>query len=435
IAVLGSKRVEVSDGPAIKGIASWFAEKYKDNAPSAGLHESGTAGLIPSLQAAAILPTMNFRRGQFDGWKTIAQFSKGWGAYEMRGRGCWGCPIRCKRTFRITDGAVPTGDDGFAAGPEYETIAAFGPNLCVEDLTTILRANVYCNEMGLDTISSGVTLGFLMECVERGLVRDRYLDDLDVRFGNPACILPLLESICERRGVGNLLAEGSLRASREIGQGSEEFAMQVKGQEVPMHDPRGKTGVGLGYALADHGADHMTAAHDSIFVQTGAYGLATSQPLGILEPVSATSLGPRKVRLYLYTQMWWDTLKCLGACFFCVVPRGLMPVQMVFDSVRWATGWDFSLWEGMKAADRAACMARVFNAREGYGPERDCLPSRFAERSGESGAGNPGIDPSKMSEAISLYYGMRGWDPQTGIPTDAKLMELGLDWTGPIVSA
>lgn len=433
IAVLGSKKVEVSDSAAIKDIACWFAKNFKNNAPSVALHESGTAGLIPSFQAAAILPTRNFSRGQFDGWKAIAQFSNGWGRYEVRGRGCLGCPIRCKRTFKITDGSVPA-DDGLAAGPEYETVAAFGSNLCIEDLTTILKANIYCNEMGLDTISAGVTLGFIMECRERGLVDDECLRDLDVRFGNPACVLPLLEMICERRGIGDLLAEGSMRASQEIGQGSERFAMHVKGQELPMHDPRGKTGVGLGYALADHGADHMTAAHDPIFAQPGAYGLATCGPLGILEPVPATSLEHRKVRLYLYNQMWWDALKCLGACFFCVVPRGLLPIPMVIDGVRAATGWDFSLWEAMKAADRAACMARMFNAREGYGPERDYLPSRLAEDSGEQGTGNPGVDPEKMRAAIRLYYEMRGWDRETGVPTETKLKELGIEWAGSIAS-
>ncbi|MCR4398679.1 MAG: aldehyde ferredoxin oxidoreductase family protein [Firmicutes bacterium] len=430
IAVSGSRKVETANASALNEIASWFATNFKDNVPSAGLRDSGTAGIIGSLQAAAILPTRNFRFGQFDGWSTIAQLGRGWGPHEMKARGCRGCPIRCKRTFKIGDGSIPTDVEGFAAGPEYETIAAFGSNLCIDDLTTIVRANVYCNQAGMDTISAGMTLAFILECRERGLVDDDDLRRLDARFGNPACVLPLLEMICERRGIGELLAEGSMRASREIGRGSERFAMHVKGQELPMHDPRGKTGVGIGYATADHGADHMTAGHDPAFTEAGAYGMLTCKPLGILEPVPAMALDHRKVRLYLRLQMWWDFLKCLGACFFCVVPRGLMPVPMVVDGVRAATGWDFSLWEGMNAADRAACMARAFNVREGHGPERDRLPARLAEGSGQDGTGRPGIDPGEMDAAVRTYYEMRHWDPETGCPTDARLKCLGIEWVG-----
>ncbi|MGE5541823.1 MAG: aldehyde ferredoxin oxidoreductase C-terminal domain-containing protein, partial [Bacillota bacterium] len=205
-------------------------------------------------------------------------------------------------------------------------------------------------------------------------------------------------------------------------------ARQVRGRVWPMPDPRGKGGVGLGSAVADPGADHLRAPHDTMFTEEGSYGLTTCSTLGLLDPLPARSLDHRKIRLYLYGQMWWDVLKCLGACFFCVAPRGLMPVSTVIDGVRSATGWDFSLWEAMKVADRAACMARAFNVREGFGPESDRLPSRLFEGSGDEGAGNTGICPEQLKQAIHLYYDMRGWDPGSGIPTSARLKELGIDW-------
>ncbi|HHV79899.1 MAG TPA: aldehyde ferredoxin oxidoreductase family protein [Firmicutes bacterium] len=422
IAVSGSTKVKVKNPDGLSKVTSWFAQNFLKNAPSVALHEGGTAGLIPGLQAASMLPTKNFSRGRFDGWEGLAKLGQKW-LYETKGRGCWACPIRCKRTFEVKDGSVKT-INGMAACPEYETVASFGSNLCIDDPLTVLKANVYCNEMGLDTISAGVTIAFAMECVEKGLIDDGDLRRLEVKFGNASCVLPLLELITDRKGIGDLLAEGSMRAASRIGMGAEVFAMHVKGQELPMHDPRGKTGVGMGYALADYGADHMTAAHDPLFAKAGSYGLQTCAPLGLLEPVDPLSLNADKVRLYLYLEMWWDALKCLGACFFCVVPRGLLPVPMVVEAVAAGTGWDVSLWEIMKAGERAGCMARAFNTREGYGAERDQIPARLFESNGNY----PGISKERFDAAIRQYYKMRGWDPVSGAPSRAKLDELGLYW-------
>jgi len=424
VVALGSRRVDLHDAESLTRIARWFAENYPKNPPSIALHDTGTAGLVPGLQAAAMLPTRNFSRGRFDGAESIGRLGGDW-VYEVKRRGCFACPIRCKRTFVIPDGLVPS-IDGLAACPEYETVAAFGSNMCVDDPSVILSANTFCNEMGLDTISAGVTMSFIMECVESGILKDETLNALGVKFGNAACVLPLLHLIVERRGIGDLLAEGSLRASQKIGGGSEAFAIHVKGQELPMHDPRGKVGVGLGYAVADHGADHMTAAHDAVFAKADGYGPKTCGPLGLTGAVSPLSLGHEKVRLYMYLQMWWDALKCLGACFFCVAPRGLLPVNMVVDAVRAATGWDYSLWEAMKAGDRAGCMARAFNTLHGHGAERDRLPSRLFSSSGDDGYA--GIDPDEFDAAVHLYYEMRGWDRTSGVPGGARLHELGLDW-------
>ncbi|MGB9867493.1 MAG: aldehyde ferredoxin oxidoreductase family protein [Bacillota bacterium] len=423
IAVTGSKPVAVKNAEELNKIAAWFAANFRNNAPSAALNTSGTPGLIPGLQASSMLPTRNFRAMRFDGWRELAKLGGEW-KYRVVKEGCWACPIRCKLSFIVDDGAV--GGSQVAHGPEYETIGAFGCALGIDDPLTVLRANVYCNDMGLDTISAGMTIAFTMDCVESGLVQDPELIRLGVRFGNSAVVMPLLEMIATRSGIGDLLAEGSLRAAKAIGAAAEKLAMQVKGLELPLHEPRGKTGVGLGYAVSDHGADHMTAPHDPLFSKAGAYGLETMECIGLDEPVSSVSMDEKKVRLYYYGNMWWDALKCLGACFFCVVPRGLLPVHMVVSAVSAATGWDFGLWELMKAGERAGCMARMFNSREGPCAQRDILPERLFSRS-ENGDYD-GINRDEFYAAVKLYYQMRGWDPNTGIPTKAKLAELGLGW-------
>ena len=424
VAVCGTHKVKLHDESQLSSITKWFAQNYKQNAPSVALFESGTAAIIPALQASAMLPTRNFARGQFEHWKDLSRLGGTWD-YEMVGKSCWACPIRCKRSFKLDE--IETLEDS-VAGPEYETIGSFGSNLCIGDLMTIVRANHFCNEMGLDTISAGVVLGFVMECVENGLIQDEELLKLRPEFGNEQCVLPLLELITYRRGFGDTLAEGVRAAAEQIGGDAHRFAMHVKGQELPMHDPRGKVSVGIGYAVAEHGADHMTAMHDTGLVKEAMYPLVTCAPLGLYEPTPALLLDEAKVRQYYYLQTWWDALKCLGACFFCVAPRGLLPINYVVDAVRAATGWDYSLFEALKSGERAAAMARSFNVREGLEAESDWLPERLFESSGEQGQGYEGIDRTRFAECIALYRKMRGWDEHTSVPSRAKLAELDILW-------
>ena len=243
-----------------------------------------------------------------------------------------------------------------------------------------------------------------------------------MRFGRvPA--RELVRLIARREGFGADLAKGVRRLAEKIGGTAPSLAVEVKGLEAAMHDPRGKVSVGLGYTLAAHGADHMVAAHDTMFLKRGAYPLERIAPFGLLDPVDARDLGPAKVRHFATLEIWWDTLKALGICFFCVAPRSLLPVGMVVDSVRYATGWETSLYELMQAGERANVMARLFNCREGMGAGDDRLPDRFGEN---AAGGHPGIDGAAFDEARRTYYALRGWDPETGRPLPATLHRLGL---------
>ncbi|MEW6547255.1 MAG: aldehyde ferredoxin oxidoreductase family protein [Bacillota bacterium] len=413
VAVRGTGKPELADREAVLGIVRWFRDNYRDNPLTRALHDLGTGGLLGGLNATGMLPTRNFSGGSFEGWESLAgeTYEK---QFVVDRWGCYACPVRCKRTVRL---------DGIeVGGPEYETIAAFGSNLGSSDLASILEVNRLCNDLGLDTISTGVTLAFVTECFERGLLTRDDTGGLELRFGRVP-VRDLVGLIARREGFGADLAEGAKRLAEKIGGPAPSLAVQVKGLEAAMHDPRGKVSVGLGYALAAHGADHMVAAHDTMFLKRGAYPLERIAPFGLLDPVDARDLGPAKVRHFATLEIWWDTLKALGICFFCVAPRSLLPVGMVVDSVRYATGWETSLYELMQAGERANVMARLFNYREGMGAADDRLPARFVE--GAAG-GHPGIDGSAFREAVRTYYAMRGWDPETGRPLPATLDRLGL---------
>lgn len=242
IAVRGTKSIKLKDPEVVKQIAGWYARNFKENPLIRSLSEHGTHPGIDKLDATGLLPTRNFRSGEFHSsnkinCKTLEE------RYIIRSRGCFACPMRCKKTLV---------DEEYGA-PEYETGAAFGSNLGISDLNTILEANALCNKYGLDTISTGVCIAFIMECVERGILSEGDCDGLNIRFGNEGSVLKLIEMIAFRKKIGNILAEGVRKAADIIGKNSSEFAMDVKGQEIPLHDPRGKFAYGLGLATSATG--------------------------------------------------------------------------------------------------------------------------------------------------------------------------------------
>jgi aldehyde:ferredoxin oxidoreductase len=342
----------------------------------------------------------------------------------LKGEGCFACPIQCKRAVQ---GIEPYLTDPSYGGPEYETIAAFGSLCRVNNISTVALANQLCNAYGLDTISTGATIAFAMECYEKGALTKSETGCLDLRFGNAATVIKLVGMIAQREGLGDVLAEGVKRASSKFGKGSEKYALHVKGKEIPMHEPRGKTGLALQYALSPSGADHMQAAHDASFERN----VEEFKSLGISETIDRLSLGPKKVKLYKHLNLWWSLLDCMCVCKFVFVthPVGLFRINHLVDIVNAATGWDMSLSELMTVAERSVNMARIFNLREGLTHVDDWLPERFFEPLESGPREGAKISKNELRRAIRLYYEMMGWDRKTGIPKPAKLLELGLPTT------
>ena len=425
IAVKGSGRYLslAHDPAALAEIGKRLARTVTEHPQSWDLRTKGTPGLTDGLNAAGILPTRNFRQGSFDEVAGI-----GWAAFEaIRSgtRSCYACAVRCKPEtafegrYRVTD----TYD-----GPEYEAIAGFGSNCAIFDIQLVARANELCNELGLDVISAAGTIAFVMECVEHGILGPSDLRGTDLRFGNGEALLEALPLIADRTGIGELLALGSRALAERIGGESIGWAMQVKGLELAMHEPRGKVGVAIGYATNEAGADHLVAFHDPIFVNPESVAFKGARPLGGIEPADQFTLGDVKVANWYTGERWNSAEKVLGLCFFGPAPRSFLQVSDVVNAVRAATGWDVGVDDLLEIGERAVVMARLFNNRMGLGRADDRLPARLHTPLEGGPLTGRSIDRDEFEAAIDGLYELKGWDPATGVPTAERLERLGLDW-------
>lgn len=423
VAVRGSQRYQeiAHDPESLRELGRKIARRVRDNPQSWELQYRGTPGLVEPLNSAGMLPTRNFRQGAFEGADDI-----NWDAYESEllvGRKtCFSCAVRCKREVQI-DG-VPSE----YGGPEYETLAAFSSNCGISDLQVIAKANELCNAYMLDSISTGLTISFAMECFENGLIAIEDTDGLELRFGNGEAMLAMVEKIAKREGFGDLLAEGSKRAAEKIGQGALAFAQQIKGQEVPMHEPRGKYNVGMGYALAEIGADHLIVTHDTMLANPDSLPFKNAAPLGITQSEPARSLSEEKVRQYLILENWNSFENTVGYCFFGPAPRGLIHTDEVLASVNLASGWDLTIDDLLEIGERAVNLHRLFNIREGFSSDDDDLPPRFFEGLENGLLKGESIDRDMFMMARAQLYALKGWDPETSVPTRRRLESLGLGW-------
>ena len=203
--------------------------------------------------------------------------------------------------------------------------------------------------------------------------------------------------------------------------------MHIKGLEIPLHDPRGKYAVGLSFALSPTGADHIEAPHDTAFV-TDNVMLDAMKPVGVIEPMSATEMGPEKVSQFAHTQKIFSFNNSAGICNFSAVPYSAYTLPLIAEAVEAVTGWNTSLYEIMEVGERAITMARMFNVREGFSSKDDYLPDRLFEPLEEGSVQEKRIKREEFAEGIRLYYEAMGWDSKSGVPTDGRLAYLGLEW-------
>jgi aldehyde:ferredoxin oxidoreductase len=286
---------------------------------------------------------------------------------------------------------------------------------------------------GLDPQSLGVTIAWVMECAERGILTPQDLDGRNVSFGDGQALVDLTEAIARRRGVGDLLAEGSMRAAARIGRGSERYAMTSKGKELPIHEPRNKPGLALAWATGPIGPDYCAIEHDWDYspavTPACAYAIDQSRAYGMLERNPEKDIGPLKVRQVVYLQRWWSgALESLMFDLYGVAPMRFMPPTRVEQMIRGVTGWDFSLLELMLIGDRRITLLQEFNRRQGLTRQDDTLPERiFSEPIVEGPYKGWVLDREEFDRAISWYYAMNNWD-EAGWPSPAKLYDLELQW-------
>lgn len=428
VAVRGHNPVRVADQEKLKKLAAEGAAHARD---FIFLYELGTAGTVTPVNQAGGFPTRNYSRGVFEGAKKISGETLRDTLLTDR-ETCWACAVRCKRVVELSSDELGSYDvDPRYGGPEYETITYLGSFLEIDDLPAIAKASELCNKHGLDVISTGATIGFAMECFENGIITSEDVGDLDLSFGNVEPMLKLIEMIAHRQGIGDLLGEGSARAAERLGDGAEKYAMHVKGQELPGHMVQHKPTYSLLFAVNPFGADHESAGHDAFYspqipedirANLAAMGIYNTKPMEVLDE--------DKVRWLVYTQQVYAFLDSLELCVFVWGPIfQLYPLMAIPELVEAVTGWKTSLWELMKVGERRINLQRSFNAREGFTRANDRLPQRvFEEPLPDGPLAGRRVERDKWENARDLYYRMMNWDPETGNPTRAKLLEINLGW-------
>lgn len=435
-AVMGSKNLR---GIAVRGhghyldlahdpqmvtqLSRQFAKEVKEHPQSWELQDKGTPGLMNPLNASGLLPTRNFHGGSFDKIDRV-----NWEAYQkifsVR-KSCYACAVRCKRDVTVDDRYKVSPTFG---GPEYETLAALSSNLCIDDLQAIAKASELCNRYCMDSISVGGTIAFAFECYENGLINAAQTGGLELKWGDANVLLELIEMIAHRKGFGNLLAEGSRRAAEVIGRNAMDYAIQVKGQEAPMHEPRGKVGTGIGYVVSESGADHLTSIHDTTLQNPESVSYKAAQKWGLKEAIPALSLGIKKAKQYLLFENWSSLGRVIGLCYFGPAPRSFMQAEEVLQAIKATSGWDLTVEEALVIGERATNLARIFNVREGFRRADDSLPKRFFEPLESGILKGVSISYDDFEAMIDDLFMLKGWDPKTGIPLPEKLLALGLGW-------
>ncbi|HEY6042897.1 MAG TPA: aldehyde ferredoxin oxidoreductase C-terminal domain-containing protein, partial [Anaerolineae bacterium] len=362
----------------------------------------------------------NFREGEFEGHQLITGQTMS-EQILIKKDTCYACAVRCKRVVQVKESAWGSVDPAYG-GPEYETLAALGSNEGVSDLIALAKANELSAALGLDSISTGAVIAFAMEAFEKGLISQKDTDGLELRFGNAGAMLEMVEKIGRREGFGDLLAEGVMRAAEKIG--GSDIALHVRGQEIPMHEPRLKAALGLGYAVSPTGADHEHNIHDTGFVKE-TEGLRWLQAYdGSAKPLPASDLSAEKVKLFRLESNRMHWLDTLVMCHFLPYSP-----QQLTDVTNAVTGWDMTPLDYLQVGERAMTLGRMFMIREGLDGASDSLPKRFFQKFASGPLTNVDYTEERFGAALVEYYAQSGWDA-SGRPTKEKLTELGIAWAG-----
>jgi aldehyde:ferredoxin oxidoreductase len=404
VAVSGSQRVPVANSKRFMDVVKAASTFIRESALTQVFQLAGTSNAADYFNELGAMPSRYFTSGGFEG------------VYEIDGVAmkdkiltgtttCFGCPIRCGRVVTIKEGKYSIGE---VDGPEYETICGFGPNIGNTDLEGISYANNLCNLYGLDTISTSVAIGFAFYLFEKGILTTADTGGLRLEWGNIGSAIQLIELIAERKGIGDALAEGV----RALGQryGVPEYAVHVKGLELPFHDPRGLNGMAIGYAAGTRGACHNFST--VYLVEAG----QIAPELGIITHDPKTDDG--KAELSARSENLRAVYNSMIMCIFANPP-----VEHVAALIETATGHAFRLEDLMLYGERMIAMKRIFNNRMGMTRKDDALPQLLTKPLTEGGARGNVPD---LERQLREYYSFRGWDLDTGRPAKTKLKQLGV---------
>lgn len=421
-AVMGSKKLKAilvrGSGEAWKPIqdseynnfVKLLLQKIKDSAFGRTLHMLGTnAGMVVGRKTGDI-PMKNWSLGVSDEYaKPILPYHM-FDKYFVRHKACFACPVGCKKEVKVDAGKYKV-EEG--PSPEYESFASFGTMLLIKDMEALIKINNLCNRYGLDVISCGSTIAFAFECFEKGLIQKEDMDGLELKWGDADVVIEIIKKIAYRDGIGNLLAEGSRLAAMKMGEEAKEYAVEVKGLELPMHDPRAFYGHGLAYATSNRGACHLQ--HLVHFVETN----TTQHPeLGLLDKYERQTNEGKA----LMTVICEDFGMIMNAAPICQFIFGALNAEDLVYMLKMATGFDYTLDEVKRCGERLWYMKRSLNNIMGVRASDDRLPKKVMVPLSEGGAEGKVPDLESM---LNEYYQIRKIN-SIGIPQVEKLRNLGL---------
>jgi len=428
VAVRGAKNVLPTDRKTTTALAKWLGDNYKTLA--AWAHDKGTPGGLTGLNASSALPTRNFQDPDFPdaesiGWETLH-------TSVLIGRDtCQACPIECKQVVSYEGQDYPNSPafktqvkgevtlNKVYGGPEYETLGAFGSSCGVNDIVAVSKANEWTAAWGLDPISTGMTIAYVMECVERGLLTAEMTGGFLPKWGSSKDLLEAVDMLAHRRGFGDKMALGSKRLAAWIGKGAEQYLVEVKGQELPMHEPRLKAALGVGYATAPVGGDHMMNIHDTGYSAPGR-GLDRVNTVYKVGPLPPNDLSEQKMNIFYHEVNWQHFQDCAICCMF--YPYDYNQLASALSAM---TGHEYTAQDILDVGERAQQLCRLFNNREGFTEKDDRMPKRVMQAFETGPLAGIEITDEAFHNARQTWYGLMGWTPE-GAPTQERLAKLGL---------
>ena len=424
VATRGTKDVGIVDVEAFRKAYQDYLQVISVDPYVAPATKYGTCRFMYHRVKFGIHGAKNWRLGDFD-WKPLDPevFRSD---YQIKASSCPMCPVRCRREYRIPSGKYA----GTVTKLEWETIAR-SMTCGVNDPEGVIYFSHICNQYGLDVEGVGDTVAFAMECYEKSLLTDKETEGLPLRFGDPEGLIEITRRIAFREGVGDLLAEGSLRAARAIGKGAEQFAMQVKGSEMSAGDPRGMPVRAVSYATSTRGSDHLRSnpyVEELITPEEGLQHFGSREAADIFQGLKG------KGRLLAWSENFVTIGDLLGLCKFAYYRSATFDylrkkgVELATRFYNACNGTKLSEEEMLQAGERAFNIEKAFNAREGAGREKDLIPERFFKEALAGGGPSHGavVDRGKFDLILDEYYEARGWNERTGLQKRKTLEKLGL---------
>jgi len=425
IAVRGTGALETADNEKFYRVALETRRALARDSGAIGLYKYGTAGLVEGVAAAGCMPSYNHRLGSIEGVENITgQYLNENNMLKAR-IGCAGCAINCHRFSEIQEGKYA----GYrAAGPEYETISAFGSGCGVSDMNAVVRGSGLCNEYGMDTISVGNVIQWTIDSVERGVLTKDEVDELELSWGNSDTVLEMIRKIAYREGFGDLLAEGVKTASETIGKGSEKWAIQARGLEQSNCRTRPAKGYALAFAVNPKGPDHLMNAAIMEFGMTKEARDLVKKLTGD-EKYATPYTTEKRADIIRWGEDCMAVSDCLGVCMFASTTAYSVSPGVMAQLFSASTGIEINEEEIMCIGRRIVTLERAYNIREGHERKNDTLPYMLMHEKIVEGPQKGFINSQEeLDTMLDDYYTLHDWDLKTGWPTEETYKKLGLDF-------